>query len=129
MLPGQTGSGRPNGDDPSLLTPAQALLALYGALDHAVGTGNADIEATVARYLPGSTGTNAGWYEELLVFLADGTNVDSPERKNASPDLSDALTILQSRNTPEQGAARPPVDSGAVVANGLCTRRAQPSAG
>ena len=50
-------------------TPAQALLALYGALDHAVGTGNADIEATVARYLPGSTGTNAGWYEQLLVFL------------------------------------------------------------
>ena len=50
-------------------TPAQALLALYGALDHAVGTGNADIEATVARYLPGSSGNNAGWYEQLLVFL------------------------------------------------------------
>jgi hypothetical protein len=75
------------------VTPAQALLALYGALDHAVGTGNADIEATVARYLPGSTGTNAGWYEQLLVFLGhrEGHFTDTA----SVPDLGDALSVLQ----------------------------------
>jgi hypothetical protein len=74
-------------------TPAQALLALYGALDHAVGTGNTDIEATVARYLPGSSGTNAGWYEQLLGFLGHrGSHFDD----NASvPDLGQALSVLQ----------------------------------
>ena len=74
-------------------TPAQALLALYGALDHAVGTGNADIEATVARYLPGSSGTNAGWYEQLLVFLGHREGHFTP---NANvPDLAQALSVLQ----------------------------------
>ena len=58
-------------------TPLQALLALYGALDQAVTSGgSAGIEATVERYLPGSTGANAGWYDELLGFLADGTIPD-----------------------------------------------------
>ena len=88
-------------------TPLQALLALYGALDQAVtGSGDAGIEATVERYLPGGTGANAGWYDELLGFLAGGTNVDSPraEEPPAPPDLSDALTILQSQNTPGKAA-------------------------
>jgi hypothetical protein len=79
-------------------TPLQALLALYGALDHAVtSSGSAGIEATVERYLPGSTGANAGWYDELLGFLADGTNPDArmAEEPPAAPDLSAALTILQ----------------------------------
>ena len=91
-------------------TPLQALLALYGALDQAVIRGGAAVEATVERYLPGSTGPNAGWYDELLGFLATGTNVDSPraEEPPASPDLSDALTILQSQQ-PNLGAARPPL--------------------
>ena len=62
-------------------TPLQALLALYGALDLAVtGNGGAETEATVERYLPGSTGPNVGWYDELLGFLATGSNHDS-ERK------------------------------------------------
>jgi hypothetical protein len=74
-------------------TPAQALLALYGALDHAVGTGNTDIEATVARYLPGSTGTNAGWYERLLVFL--GHREGHFTHTASVPDLGDALLVLQ----------------------------------
>ena len=89
-------------------TPLQALLALYGALDRAVIRGGAAVEATVERYLPGSTGPNAGWYDELLGFLATGTNVDSPraEEPPAPPDLSDALTILQSQ-PPHLGAARP----------------------
>jgi len=87
-------------------TPLQALLALYGALDQAVtSSGDAGIEATVGRYLPGGTGANAGWYDELLGFLAGGTNVDSPraEEPPAPPNLSDALTILQSENQAVQG--------------------------
>jgi hypothetical protein len=75
------------------VTPAQALLALYGALDHAVGTGNADIEATVARYLPGSTGSNAGWYEQLLVFL--GHREGQFTHTASVPDLGDALSVLK----------------------------------
>lgn len=74
-------------------TPAQAVLALYGALDHAAGTGNADIEATVARYLPGSTGTNAGWYDQLLVFL--GHRAGQFTHTASVPDLGDALSVLQ----------------------------------
>jgi hypothetical protein len=94
-------------------TPLQALLALYGVLDQAViSGGGAAIEATVERYLPGSTGPNAGWYEELLGFLNAGTNVDSStaEAPPAAPDLSDALTVLQNQSeslTP--GALRPPL--------------------
>ncbi|MGA8328456.1 MAG: hypothetical protein WB777_04115, partial [Mycobacterium sp.] len=74
-------------------TPLQALLALYGALDQAVtSSGDAVIEATVERYLPGSTGPNAGWYDELLGFLAQGTTFDSrrAEEPPAPPGLSDA---------------------------------------
>lgn len=83
-------------------TPLQALLALYGALDQAV-TGNrgAGIEATVERYLPGSTGANAGWYDELLGFLADRTGLGArTEEPPAAPDLSQALTILQGQSEP-----------------------------
>jgi hypothetical protein len=91
-------------------TPLQALLALYGALDQAVIRGGAAVEATVERYLPGSTGPNAGWYDELLGFLAAGTNVGprTAEEPPAPPDLSDALTILQNQ-PPNLGAARPPL--------------------
>jgi hypothetical protein len=91
-------------------TPLQALLALYGALDKAVtSSGDAGIEATVERYLPGSTGPNAGWYDELLGFLADGTNLDSrmAEEAPAAPDLSQALTVLQSHNQPRTQGATP----------------------
>jgi len=80
------------------VTPAQALLALYGALDHAVGTGNADIEATVARYLPGSTGSNAGWYEKLLVFLG---HRESHFTDTAHvPNLGEALSVLKAAAAP-----------------------------
>ena len=71
-------------------TPAQAVLALYGALDQAASGGNADIEATVARYLPGSTGNNAGWYDELLVYLGHRESHFAA----TVPDLGLALSVL-----------------------------------
>lgn len=92
-------------------TPLQALLALYGALDLAVtSNGGAELVATVERYLPGSTGSNAGWYDELLGFLANGASDAShrEERPPATPDLSDALTILQDQGEPLTQDATPP---------------------
>ena len=52
---------------PAGATVDRALLALYGALDQAV-TGNlgTEVEPIVERYLPGSTGANAGWYLSLI---------------------------------------------------------------
>jgi hypothetical protein len=80
-------------------TAQQALLALYGALDQAVtGGGGAGVEATVERYLPGSTGANAGWYDELVGFLAAGSHQGlRPEDPPDPPTLSQALTILQNQ--------------------------------
>lgn len=80
-------------------TVNQALLALYGALDRAV-TSNAGpgVEEIVERYLPGSTGPNAGWYDELLGFLGR----QPPRGVHSAPpslELSDALTVLQDRRT------------------------------
>lgn len=92
-------------------TPLQALLALYGALDLAVtGYGGAEVEATVERYLPGSTGPNAGWYDELLGFLATGSN-DASQRAEpspATPDLGGALAILESQGEPLTRSGTPP---------------------
>jgi hypothetical protein len=92
-------------------TPLQALLAVYGALDQAAIRGGAGIEVIVERYLPGSTGPNVGWYDELLGFLSDGANRDSRSTKEppAAPDLSDALTILQSHNEHVAPGAKPPL--------------------
>jgi hypothetical protein len=73
-------------------TPAQAVLALYGALDRAAGTGNADIEATVAHYLPGSSGLNTGWYEQLLGYL--GHRETHFTEHATVPDLASALDVL-----------------------------------
>jgi hypothetical protein len=81
-----------------MATTAQSLLALYGALDQAVTrTGEWQIEAIVERYLPGSTGKNAGWYDQLLGFLASNAH-DFAERPEVQvPNLRDALTTLQNR--------------------------------
>jgi hypothetical protein len=79
----------------------QALLALYGALDQAVtGDRGAGVEAVVERYLPGTTGANAGWYDELLGFLGDRSRLAArtAEEPPTAPDLSQALAILQRRN-------------------------------
>jgi hypothetical protein len=79
---------------PDRTTPAQAVLALYGALDDAVtSTGSAEIEAIVSRYLPGSTGPNAGWYEQLLVYL--GHRAPHFTERATVPSLVQALTVLQ----------------------------------
>jgi hypothetical protein len=81
-----------------MATPTQCLLALYGALDRAVtDTGDPQIEAVVERYLPGSTGPNAGWYDELLGFLGmtDPSLVDEAD----VPDLREALDTLQPRDS------------------------------
>jgi hypothetical protein len=80
-------------------TVNQALLALYGALDRAVTSNSGpDVESIVERYLPGSTGPNAGWYDELLGFLGQqpprGVHAMTP-----SLELSSALTLLQDRRT------------------------------
>jgi hypothetical protein len=85
-------------------TPAQAVLALYGALDYAVGTGNADIEATVAHFLPGSSGIHAGWYEQLLGFLG---HRESPfTTHSAVPNLEQALVVLQQEAAPAPQPAK-----------------------
>ncbi len=103
-----------------MATTAQSLLALYGALDQAVtGTGDAEIEATVERYLPGSTGENAGWYDQLLGFLGD-RSYRVPEREveepPAVPDLSAALATLQDLHGTADGAVRlTPVQSSRMV--------------
>jgi hypothetical protein len=79
---------------PGNWTPAQAVLALYGALDEAVTTtGSPEVEAIVARYLPGSTGTNAGWYEQLLVLI--GHRQSDFTSRTTVPSLGQALTVLQ----------------------------------
>jgi hypothetical protein len=83
-----------------MATTAQSLLALYGALDQAVtSTGDPAIEAVVERYLPGSTGVNAGWYDQLLGFLADPAYQRRGRRPPAVPDLDEALTTLQTHRT------------------------------
>ncbi|MEO6794522.1 MAG: hypothetical protein ABI253_10780 [Mycobacterium sp.] len=83
-------------------TATQSLLALYGALDQAVtSTGDREIEATVERYLPGSTGSNAGWYEELLGFLGQsGPGADREPQSPVMPDLGEALTALRDHGRP-----------------------------
>jgi hypothetical protein len=92
-----------------MATTAQALLALYGALDQAVihSQGDAETEATVERYLPGSTGGNAGWYGQLLGFLGDRSH-RVPEREfeepPAVPDLGEALATLQDLHGATDGA-------------------------
>jgi hypothetical protein len=96
---------------PDAPTTAQSLLALYGALDRAVtSTGNPEIEAIVERYLPGSTGANAGWYDELLAFLASllpefAEPVPVPNLLQALTALrtQGAMTAGQSQGEPAQG--------------------------
>jgi hypothetical protein len=97
-------------------TPAQAVLALYGALDQAVtGTGSAEIETIVSRYLPGSTGPNAGWYDQLLVLL--GHRAPHFTERTTVPSLGQALTVLQQQVAapiPQmQSEARAPSGKGA----------------
>jgi hypothetical protein len=84
-------------------TANQALLALYGALDQAVTSNHGGAtQEIVERYLPGSTGIHAGWYDELLGFLNHPPHPAprDTEESPAAPDLDDALTVLQARRLP-----------------------------
>jgi hypothetical protein len=88
-----------------MATTAQSLLALYGALDKAViETGDPQIAATVERYLPGSTGSNAGWYSQVLSFLGH----TGPRFMEAEvPDLRGALYTLRERRDLEDDSEAP----------------------
>jgi hypothetical protein len=95
---------------PASATANQALLALYGALDQAVTSNHGGAtEEIVERYLPGSTGVHAGWYDELLGFLGQSSHAaprDSPESP-AAPGLDEALTVLQAHRRPLDQNATP----------------------
>ena len=95
---------------PANATANQALLALYGALDQAVTSNRGGgTEAIVERYLPGSTGVHAGWYDELLGFLNQPSHAaprDTPESR-AVPDLDEALMVLQAHRLPLTPGATP----------------------
>ncbi len=72
-----------------------SLLAIYGALDQMVTEGNSEAAAIIERYLPGTTGANAGWFDEIRNFL------DIPEG-----DLPEFGSITDSINDPRGGAQR-----------------------
>ena len=102
---------------PDAPTAAQSLLALYGALDRAASTHNPEIEAIVERYLPGTTGENAGWYDELLDFQARLLpEFAEPVRV---PNLLEALNALQAPG--ETGSA-----SATAVGSGPASEQEQP---
>ena len=63
-----------------------------------------DIEATIAHYLPGSSGPNTGWYEELLGYLG---HRESHFTEGATvPDLASALDILSEQVAAPVAVAR-----------------------
>ena len=72
----------------------QSLMALYGALDNAVvESGNDEaVAAIVERYLPGSTGPNAGWFREIQEFVGR-----LPGESLPWPDVDDAANELYER--------------------------------
>ena len=80
-------------------TTVHSLLALYGALDEAVLAAGDDSEtaAVVERYLPGTTGTNAGWFREIRSFL-DLPPGDLPPFENVSASIN---AIIQEQQPPE----------------------------
>ena len=67
-----------------------SLLAIYGALDQMVTEGNSEAAAIIERYLPGTTGANAGWFDEIRNFL-DIPEGDLPEFGT----ITDSINILE----------------------------------
>ena len=65
-------------------------LAIYGALDQMVTEGNSEAAAIIQRYLPGTTGANAGWFDEIRNFL-DIPEGDLPEFAS----ITDSINILE----------------------------------
>jgi hypothetical protein len=78
-------------------------MALYGAMDRAVvESGNEpDLAATVERYLPGTTGVNAGWFAEIETFV-DGL----PGEQVPFPDVEGAVTDFYRRRAEIKNSAQ-----------------------
>ncbi|MGZ3471352.1 MAG: hypothetical protein ACXVA6_15390 [Isosphaeraceae bacterium] len=68
-----------------------SLLAIYGALDEMVLEAGAESEtaAIIERYLPGTTGSNAGWFEQIRNFLSI-----PPGELPAFPPVDEAIQLL-----------------------------------
>ncbi|MDT5108911.1 MAG: hypothetical protein QOE20_801, partial [Mycobacterium sp.] len=91
-------------------TTVHSLLALYGALDEAVLAAGDDSEtaAVVERYLPGTTGTNAGWFREIRRFL-DIPPGDLPPFENVSASINAIIEEQQHREDEEGGTPPTPL--------------------
>jgi hypothetical protein len=91
-------------------TTVHSLLALYGALDEAVLAAGDDSEtaAVVERYLPGTTGTNAGWFREIRSFL-DIPPGDLPPFENVSASINAIIEEQQHREDEEGGTPPTPL--------------------
>jgi hypothetical protein len=75
----------------------QSLMALYGALDTAVVESGNDpaVAAIVERYLPGTTGPNAGWFREIQEFVdrLPGERMPWPDVDAAAYDLFERRNV------------------------------------
>lgn len=72
-----------------------SLLAIYGALDELVieAGPDSDTAEAVERYLPGTTGANAGWSREIANFL-DMPPGELPPFRNVAASLDDIRRSL-----------------------------------
>ena len=62
-----------------------SLMAVYGALDRAVvRTGHQSVAAAVERYLPGTTGSNSGWFDSSNAWAI--LSFCSLKRRQLSPE-------------------------------------------
>jgi hypothetical protein len=69
-----------------------SLMAVYGALDRKVVNSSDPLTAaTVERYLPGTTGSNSGWFEHIENFVQN-----LPGQYRPFPDIHDALATVAS---------------------------------
>lgn len=77
------------------------LLAIYGALDELVVAAGPDSEtaAIIERYLPGTTGVNAGYFAEIRNFL-DVPEGTLPPFENVALSIN-AIVDSQERSEPE----------------------------
>src|SRR3954452_17888029 len=75
----------------------QSLMALYGALDTAVVESGNDpaVAAVVERYLPGTTGPNAGWFREIQEFVdrLPGERMSWPDVDAAAYDMFERRNV------------------------------------
>lgn len=90
------------------MATVHSLLAVYGELDRRVLEAGPDSEIAqiVERYLPGTTGANAGWFDEIRRFLS---LPDSEEPLPEFPSAATAITELVDGHLPPEGSG-PPTD-------------------